>query len=188
MARTLLDAMWRQVKGERGRERGREAFDDDMLSHAGFVEFASHWWPPLDATTVFGWLRDPEFLERVGEGVVTREEQRLLTKSWDAGTLSIEDVPLLDELRYLIGDVPQRTDDERDLDETGLLEGGVDLQELTTISEREYAPGGRPVGADPPDRGRRLCPRPHRRGAGPHPDAVADASASRPRRELDHRG
>ncbi len=51
-------------------------------------------------------------------------------------------MPLLDELRYALGDVPQRTDDERDLDETGMLEGGVDLQELTTISEREYAPGG----------------------------------------------
>ncbi len=147
VARTLLDAMWRQVQGERGRERGREAFDDDMLGHAGFVEFASGWWPPLDAQTVFGWLRDPEFLSRVGEGVVTREEQLLLAKSWDAGVLSIEDVPLLDELRYALGDVPQRTDDERDLDETGLLEGGVDLQELTTISEREYAPGGLPWSA-----------------------------------------
>ena len=142
VARTLLDAMWRQVQGERGRERGREAFDDDMLSHDGFVEFATHWWPPLDARTVFGWLRDPEFLARVGEGVVTREEQLLLAKSWHAGDLAIEDVPLLDELRYALGDVPQRTDDERDLDETGLLEGGVDLQELTTVSERDYAPGG----------------------------------------------
>ena len=142
VAKTLLDAMWRQVSGERGRERGREAFDDDMLGHAGFVEFASAWWPPLDAQTVFGWLRDPEFLSRVAEGVVPREEQLLLTKSWSTGDLSIEDVPLLDELRYALGDVPQRTDDERDLDETGLLEGGVDLQELTTISERDYAPGG----------------------------------------------
>jgi DNA helicase IV len=73
---------------------------------------------------------------------VSREDQALLLKSWAVGGLSIEDVPLLDELRYALGDVPQRTDDERDLDETGLLEGGVDLQELTTISEREYAPGG----------------------------------------------
>jgi hypothetical protein len=143
VAKTLLDAMWRQVKGERGKERGREAFDDDMLGHEGFVEFAAAWWPPLDAQTVFGWLRDPEFLARVGEGVLTRDEQLLLLKSWASGDLSIEDVPLLDELRYLLGDVPQRTDDERDLDETGLLEGGIDLQELTTVSEREYAPGGR---------------------------------------------
>ena len=41
VARTLLDAMWRQVQGERGRERGREAFEDDMLGHEGFVEFAT---------------------------------------------------------------------------------------------------------------------------------------------------
>jgi DNA helicase IV len=142
VAKTLLDAMWRQVAGERGRERGREAFEDDMLGHEGFVEFASAWWPPLDAQTVFGWLREPDFLARVGEGVISREEQLLLAKSWASGGLSIEDVPLIDELRYALGDVPQRTDDERDLDETGLLEGGVDLQELTTISEREYAPGG----------------------------------------------
>ena len=33
---------------------------------------------------VLGWLRDPEFLARVGEGVVSAEEQRLLTKSWAA--------------------------------------------------------------------------------------------------------
>ena len=146
VARTLLDAMWRQVQGERGRERGREAFDDDMLGHAGFVEFASAWWPPLDAKTVFGWLRDPEFLvagrrgRRQPRGAAPARASR--GPGSRTGDLSIEDVPLLDELRYAIGDVPQRTDDERDLDETGLLEGGVDLQELTTISEREYAPGG----------------------------------------------
>ncbi len=142
VARTLLDAMWRQVKGERGRERGREAFDDDMLSHHGFVEFASGWWPPLSAMTVLGWLREPDFLSRVSEGILNREEQMMLAKSWSRDGLSIEDVPLLDELRYVIGDVPRRTDDERDLDETGLLEGGVDLQELTTTAERDYAPGG----------------------------------------------
>ena len=147
VAPTLLDAMWRQVKGERGRERGREAFDDEMLSHAGFVEFATAWWPPLDARTVLGWLREPELLSRVAEGVLSAEEQRLLVKSWGSDLsihdLSIQDVPLLDELRYALGDVPQRTDDERDLDETGLLEGGIDLQELTTAAEREYAPSGR---------------------------------------------
>ncbi|HEY1176919.1 MAG TPA: UvrD-helicase domain-containing protein, partial [Phytomonospora sp.] len=144
----LLDQMWRQVRGERGRERGREAFDDEMLSTPAFVDFAAAWWPPLDAREVFGWLRDPELLARMADGVLTAEEQRLLSKSWgapgEAGTgLSIEDVPLLDELRYAIGDVPARTDDERDLDETGLLEGGHDLQELFTAADREFAPSGR---------------------------------------------
>ena len=143
IASTMLDAMWRQVRSERGRDRGREAFDDDLLSDQTFLDFALAWWPPLDAPTVLGWLRDPELLARVGEGVVTSEEQRLLTKSWDAAQgLSVEDVPLLDELRYALGDVPARTDDERD-DPYSLLEGAVDIQELMTAADREYAPSGR---------------------------------------------
>lgn len=142
--RTLLDAMWRQVQGERGRERGRESFDDDMLSDRSFLDFVAAWWPPLEATDVFDWLRDPEFLARVGDGVVDAEEQRLLAKSWAEGAdLSIEDIPLLDELRYAIGDVPARTDDEAELGDTGLLEGGHDLQELFTAADREFAPSGR---------------------------------------------
>ncbi|HEX6149005.1 HelD family protein, partial [Nocardioides sp.] len=99
VATTLLDALWRQVRGERGRERGREAFDDELLGNDAFVRFAVDWWPPLDAATVLGWLRDPEFLARVGEGVVSNEDQRLLVKSWSSGeSMSVEDVPLLDEL------------------------------------------------------------------------------------------
>ena len=39
------------------------------------------------------------------------EDQRLLLKSWASDLPpSIEDVPLLDELRYALGDVPSRTD------------------------------------------------------------------------------
>lgn len=141
---TLLDAMWRQVRGERGRERGREAFDDDMLSNQSFLDFVAGWWPPLDAVEVFDWLREPDFLARVGDGVVSPEDQRLLIKSWGNSTdLSIEDIPLLDELRYAIGDVPARTDDEAELADTGLLEGGLDLQELFTAADREFAPSGR---------------------------------------------
>jgi DNA helicase IV len=143
IAATLLDAMWRQVRGERGRDRGREAFDDDMLSDQKFLDFALAWWPPLDAPTVLGWLREPEFLARVGEGVISSEEQSLLTKSWDSALgLSVEDVPLLDELRYALGDVPAKTEDERD-DPYALLEGTVDIQELMTAADREYAPSGR---------------------------------------------
>ncbi|WP_185995382.1 HelD family protein [Nocardioides campestrisoli] len=160
VANALLDAMWRQVKGERGRERGREQFDDDMLSTPAFVDFAADWWPPLTARDVLGWLRDPEFLARVSEGVLSADDQKLLLRSWQeadpegrgllptrpgvAEPLSVEDVALLDELRYLIGDVPQRTDEDHDLDDTlAYRDGGVDLQELTTASEREYAPRGR---------------------------------------------
>jgi DNA helicase IV len=140
VARTLLDVLWRQVRGERGRERGRESFDDELLSQQGFVDFASSWWPPLTAQDVLGWLRDPEFLARVGEGVVSTEDQRLLVKSWADGTLSVEDVPLVDELRYALGDVPERHDDDHPLDD---VSQAIDLQELTTAADREYAPSGR---------------------------------------------
>ncbi len=141
VASALLDLMWRQVRGERGRDRGREAFDDDMLSSDAFVEFALSWWPPLGATEVLGWLRDPEFLARVGEGLVSPEEQRLLADSWQDDSLSVEDVPLVDELRYALGDVPDRRDEDHELDDFlgGDLGGG--REELTTAWEREYGPG-----------------------------------------------
>lgn len=143
IAPTLLDAMWRQVRTERGRERGRESFDDDLLSNDEFLDFVLAWWPPLDAPTVLSWLRDADFLSRVGDGVLSLEEQRLLLKSWAGdGSLSVEDVPLIDELRYALGDVPKRTDDERD-DPLALIEGAVDIQELMTAADREYAPSGR---------------------------------------------
>ena len=140
----LLDALWGQVRGERGRERGREAFEQDLLNDDAFLDFVLGWWPPLEARTVLGWLADPDLLSQVADGLLHHEEQRLLTKSWGSELdLAIEDVPLIDELRYALGDVPQRTEDERDLDDTSLLEGGVDVQELLTASDREYAPSGR---------------------------------------------
>lgn len=144
VAGALLDQMWRQVRGERGRERGRVAFDDDLLSDRAFLDFVVGWWPPVDAPQVLGWLGDPELLARVGEGLLSEPEQALLSGSWvGSGDLSVQDVPLLDELRYALGDVPARTDDERDLDDSGLLEGGRDMQELMTAADREYAPSGR---------------------------------------------
>jgi DNA helicase IV len=144
VANALLDTMWRQVRGERGRERGREAFNEEMLSDQRFLDFAVAWWPPLDAPDVLRWLHDPEFLSRVADGLLSAEEQRLLSKSWgDGSSLSVQDIPLLDELRYALGDVPAKTEDERDLDDTSLLEGGVDMQELLTAADREYAPSGR---------------------------------------------
>ncbi len=145
----LLDVLWRQVRSERGRERGREKFDEDLLGDTRFLQFAAEWWPPLEAREVLEWLRDPELLARVAEGLLPAEEQRLLVKSWSGATdLSVQDVPLLDELRYAVGDVPQRTDDETSLDDSGLLEGGHSVAELMTAADREFAPTGR--GWQPP--------------------------------------
>jgi DNA helicase IV len=150
----LLDAMWRQVRGERGRERGREEFDDAMLGTAAFLDFALAWWPPLDATEVLGWLRDPELLARVAEGVLGRDEQALLSRSWgpvrepaayrvDPDDWSVEDVPLIDELRFLLGDLPEKPERDADADPLADL-FDENVPELTTVADR-VSRGPRPL-------------------------------------------
>jgi len=155
VASTLLDAMWRQVRGERGRERGREEFNDVMLGTAAFVDFVLTWWPPLDATEVLGWLRDPDLLARVADGVLSTDEQALLTKSWgpvqepreyrvNPDDWSVEDVPLLDELRYQLGDVPERPANDRDAELDPVAElFDENVPELTTVTDRSFASGPR---------------------------------------------
>ena len=162
-----------------------------------FVDFVLEWWPPLDATEVLGWLRDPELLARVAEGVLSTDEQALLSKSWGPvqepaayrvtpDDWSVEDVALLDELRYQLGDVPEsparrprhraRPGRATSFDEN--------VPELTTVGRPRARHGSAHHG---PHRGRRLRPRARRRGAGPHADAVADGRPARPRRHLDRR-
>jgi DNA helicase IV len=142
VAHTLLDAMWRQVTGERGRARGKDEFVDEMLGNRTFVEFALGWWPALDAIEVLGWLRDRDLLARVADGVLTREEQAVLAASWASvdGGFSVEDVALVDELRYLLGDRPEPAEHEPDP-----LADLVDenLPELTTVTDREFSRGPR---------------------------------------------
>jgi hypothetical protein len=139
VASVLLEAMWRQVTSERGRERTFEEFADDVRTDDTFLEFAAAWWPVLDATTVLGWLRDPDFLARVADGVLDDESVRLLGKAWgppgSETALSVDDVPLLDELRYRLGDPPVVGSEEED--PLGLADAA--LQEVTTAAEREYA-------------------------------------------------
>ncbi|MEP7091751.1 MAG: UvrD-helicase domain-containing protein [Nocardioidaceae bacterium] len=157
VASTLLDAMWRQVRGERGRSRGRDEFNDQMLGTAAFVDFALAWWPPLDATEVLAWLRDPEVLRRVSEGLLTPEQQQLLSQSWGPvrepleyrvtpDDWTVQDVPLLDELRFLVGDVPerrQRGDRDDDADPLAHL-FDESVPEVSTVTDREFPTGPRP--------------------------------------------
>ncbi|MCW2781636.1 MAG: putative helicase protein [Marmoricola sp.] len=142
VASTLIDAMWRQVRGERGRERTKEDFAEEMRTSDAFLSFAAEWWPILDAPSVLAWLRDGDFLARVADGVLDDESVRLLTKSW-GDDLSIDDVPLLDELRYLLGDPPIVGDADEDV--LGLAD--TSLQEVFTAADREYAG---PRGWQPP--------------------------------------
>ncbi|GAB3652237.1 AAA family ATPase [Nocardioides korecus] len=136
VASTLIDAMWRQVRGDRARERTKEEFSEEMRTDDRFLEFAAGFWPVLDAATVLGWLRDPELLGRVSEGLLGDEAVRLLSKSW-GDSLSIEDVALLDELRYLLGDPPKVATGS--VDDEWLAVEDAAMQEVVTAADREYA-------------------------------------------------
>ncbi|MFZ5845808.1 MAG: HelD family protein [Actinomycetota bacterium] len=136
----LLDVMWRQVRGERGRERGRDDFNREMLDNGAFLDFVRAWWPPLDATEVLRWAADPELLTRVGEGVLSQEDTALLAKSWTSGATgwSVEDVPLLDELRYALGDLPEKSEDDEE-DPLAHLTDEL-TREVTTVADRGWSP------------------------------------------------
>jgi hypothetical protein len=134
----LVDALWRQVRGERALERGREEFVDTMLGDDTFLTFVRDWWPPLDATEVLRWLGDPDFLGRVGEGVLSADDLRVLgtPTAWGAD-FSVQDVPLIDELRYQVGDAPERDSDEEPDPLAHLVD--ANMPELTTVTDREFS-------------------------------------------------
>ena len=138
VASALVEALWRQVGGERALERGREEFTDTLLADDRFLLFVREWWPPLDAAEVLGWLRDPELLARVAEGVLGAADQVVLVHGWGDDT-SIEDVPLVDELRYLLGDLPDGAGSfEAEPDPLAHLVD-ANMPELTTITDREFS-------------------------------------------------
>lgn len=103
----LVEALWRQVAGERALERGRDEFARTMLGSRDFTDFARAWWPVVDAFDVLRWLADRERLERYGFDVLPAAEVDLLAASFAADDVTVEDVPLLDELRYLLGEPPE---------------------------------------------------------------------------------
>jgi DNA helicase IV len=104
-------ALWTKVNGERALEKGEAGFLDTVSSDDRFVDFVEAWWPPVEAVDLWGTLR-----HRIGElsnGAFSAAELSALKMSWD-GAPRIEDVPLIDELRYLLGEV--RSEEDRDDD------------------------------------------------------------------------
>ncbi|MGZ5371572.1 HelD family protein [Aeromicrobium sp.] len=108
----LIDALWKQVSGERALEKGKEGFIDEIATHDSFIDFVEAWWPPLDAIDV--WRTLGERIKQYARGAFSQEELRALRVSWRHDDPAIEDVPLIDELRYLLGEVPSESDDAYD--------------------------------------------------------------------------
>ena len=108
----LVDALWRQVRGERALEKGQEEFAEIVTTDDRFIDFVEAWWPPVDA--VEAWRTLPDVIDSLSRGTFTRDEIDALKASWELGEPSIQDVPLIDELRYLLGELPEPDDEDDD--------------------------------------------------------------------------
>lgn len=109
----VAEALWQQVAGDRALEKGEEGFLDTVMHDDAFIDFVEAWWPPLDAVEL--WATLPDRIGELANGAFSGEELDAMRRSWRDGTPRIEDVPLIDELRYLVGEVPP----EDDRDESG---------------------------------------------------------------------
>ncbi|WP_286930520.1 MULTISPECIES: HelD family protein [Aeromicrobium] len=105
----LVKALWERVTGDRGLDRGEEAFADHLDGDLTFETFVDAWWPELDPVEV--WRTVPSRLGEVASDLFTSFEQQVLRREW-ADQPTIEDIPLIDELRHLLGEAPVRTEDD----------------------------------------------------------------------------
>jgi len=140
VAGELIDSLWEQVAGDRAREHGHHEFARAMRDNRDFVEFVQAWWPVVDPVDACSWLADRRRLTSEAAGLFSRHERDVLADSLafdpPGGDLAVEDVPLIDELRYLLGEPPEAPDDEDD--PLAMLDGLEDetVAELTTHDQR----------------------------------------------------
>lgn len=106
----VADLLWDQVHGDRALDRGKEAFIDEVTHDRQFAEFVDRWWPPVDALEV--WRELGPRLAELADGIFKRRDIEYLQQQWSTGAPRIEDVPLIDELRYGLGDIPKAKPDD----------------------------------------------------------------------------
>lgn len=132
VADELVSALWEQVSGERALERGEDEFAHTLHGDRSFVEFVQAWWPVVDAVDVLGWLADRDVLAGYAGDLLTPAEVDELVETLVADDFSVEDVPLLDELRYLLGEAPAPEAEHDPLDD---LHDDL-VPELSTMDQR----------------------------------------------------
>lgn len=109
----LIDALWRQVRGERALEKGKEDFVEIITTDDRFVDFVEQWWPPVEPIQV--WRTLPDVIDKLSGNAFNTREIAALKRSWTLDEPSIQDVPLIDELRYVIGELPDNTGEDDEL-------------------------------------------------------------------------
>ncbi len=131
VADELIEALWSKATGDRAREHGHDEFAHTMRGSREFIDFVSAWWPVVDAVDAYSWLAERERLAQDARDVLSRQEIDDFLESIGID-FSVEDVPLLDELRYLLGEQPDPEPEDDPLadlfDET--------VPELSTMDDR----------------------------------------------------
>ena len=98
----LIHRLWTKLDSS---SVDRELFAEEIADRNELREFRRAWWPVLTPTTVLSWLQDSARV--VGLDPAAAE---LLAASYrDHPDWSVDDVPLLDELRQLLGEPPSPT-------------------------------------------------------------------------------
>lgn len=109
--RILLEELWRQVRGPRALERTREDFEDTVRDDDEFLDFVHAWWPPVDAVEM--WV---SLAGRIGElaNDLIPAERAALWRAHVQDLPAIDDIPLIDELRHLLGESESGPDEDDD--------------------------------------------------------------------------
>jgi hypothetical protein len=121
----LVEAAWEQLptdlRERRRTERG--IFDRDLRDRTDFELFVEEWWPYRTAAEVLRSCADPQSLAHYGRHRLTPRQVEALAASWSDDRLSVEDVPLLDELAQLLGTPPApEPEDEDPFADSGVAE------------------------------------------------------------------
>jgi hypothetical protein len=149
--RVLLDALYarltEQIPAPEDRAHAAELRTDffaDASTEPEFLDFLDAWWPELTPRRVLASLGERRALARAAGRELSREEVRLLAADLallgrdGAGTPSIHDVPLLDELGVLLGAAPDASAGRRtEGDPLDQLSG---LDEIRLYAERQFGP------------------------------------------------
>jgi DNA helicase IV len=126
----LAEAAWADNPGQ-----DRWAFVEKFLDHMNVETFMREWWRPLDAREVLLWLADPTRARSYTKGILKEADSAILIDSiqraLDAGTWSVADVALIDDLTSILGTVREPDREEHasyqveeldDLDARGVSE------------------------------------------------------------------
>jgi len=129
----LIAALWNKAMRWTDPPKGwdRAQFREEIWDRPEFVDFAYSWWPTLTPARVLGWFADRQRLQRYAARLYSPSQINALADSWAGGGISVADVPLLDELRLLLGEPRRRHRQRKPARDEGAY------RELSTVTDRQ---------------------------------------------------